>query len=100
MKLLSTVLLAGIVAGSSVSADEPAKPFEGKSKQDYLELRESLKKGTDKLPSINKAIEKNDWGACRDYCYQQRNDCFNSGNDAYICDSWYDSCVAGCDALY
>jgi hypothetical protein len=94
--------MAVILFSSSfaIAQETERAPFSGKSKQDYYNLKETLKKGSDKLPPISKAIEKNDWGQCRDYCYQQRNQCFNSGGDAYTCDAWYDSCVAGCDAIY
>ena len=97
---MKIILLYIIVFGSVTFANNNRSHYFGKNKEDYIKTKEKLKNGTKILPSINKTTIQKDWGACRDFCYQQRNECFDMGGDAYNCDTWYDACVTNCDSSY
>lgn len=39
----------------------------------------------------------NTWGACREFAYKQRGQCYARGGDAYTCERYYDARVSHCD---
>ena len=39
----------------------------------------------------------NSWGACREFAYKQRGQCYARGGDAYTCERFYDARVDHCD---
>ncbi len=39
----------------------------------------------------------NSWGACREFAYKQRGQCYARGGDAYTCERFYDARVGHCD---
>lgn len=39
----------------------------------------------------------NTWGACREFAYKQRGQCYARGGDAYTCERYYDARVDHCD---
>ncbi len=42
----------------------------------------------------------NSWGACREFAYKQRGQCYARGGDAYTCERFYDARVAHCDGNF
>ena len=46
----------------------------------------------------NKLLETTaNWGACREYAYKQRGQCYARGGDAYTCERYYDARTKRCD---
>ena len=39
----------------------------------------------------------NSWGACREFAYKQRGQCYARGGDAYTCERYYDARSNHCD---
>lgn len=39
----------------------------------------------------------NSWGACREFAYKQRGQCYARGGDAYTCERYYDARASHCD---
>lgn len=39
----------------------------------------------------------NTWGACREFAYKQRGQCYARGGDAYTCERYYDARSNHCD---
>jgi len=39
----------------------------------------------------------NSWGACREFAYKQRGQCYARGGDAYTCERYYDARSSHCD---
>lgn len=42
----------------------------------------------------------NTWGACREFAYKQRGQCYARGGDAYTCERYYDARVEHCDSNF
>lgn len=42
----------------------------------------------------------NSWGACREFAYKQRGQCYARGGDAYTCERFYDARVGHCDTNF
>ena len=40
------------------------------------------------------------WGACREYAYKQRGQCYARGGDAYTCERYYDARTKHCDSQF
>lgn len=40
--------------------------------------------------------DEEDFGDCRDRCYEERNKCFDDGKETEVCESRYDRCAASC----
>jgi hypothetical protein len=46
------------------------------------------------------AQKKTNWGECRDYALQQRNQCYKEGREAYSCERFYEARSQKCDNKY
>lgn len=42
----------------------------------------------------------NSWGACREFAYKQRGQCYARGGDAYTCERYYDARASHCDSNF
>ena len=42
----------------------------------------------------------NSWGACREFAYKQRGQCYARGGDAYTCERYYDARSSHCDSNF
>jgi hypothetical protein len=100
IKKLSLIILtmAMCISFSAIAEDGP---YKGKTKEAYFKEISSVQdESNSKNKSLQKSAVKEDWGSCRDTCYNGRNDCYNLGGETERCESIYDGCTARCDAKH
>lgn len=73
-------------SGSSAGAFQKLNnnPWEAKRSKQQIHKQKMLELG-------------NTWGACREFAYKQRGQCYARGGDAYTCERYYDARVDHCD---